>query len=138
MIKLPKWAESYLDDNKCPACGTGLSKCEIISVGIRKSSEGKPRLCFEALCHDCGQKCSTTLVTTFDLEAEQLAGEIWAAYGGDSIVEIVDRHNATRNHSASVEFGKDCDALVSFMKDHDSFEDLMRYCGLSDREIRDP
>lgn len=138
MIKLPKWAESYLDDNECPGCGIALSKCEIISVGIRKSSEGKPRLCFDAMCPDCGQKCSTTLVTTFDLDAEQLAGEIWAAYGGDSIIEIIEKADLGGGARAKESFQKEFDDLKRFLATNDSFEDFMRHCGLSDREINNP
>lgn len=138
MIKLPKWAEIYLDDNECPGCGEKLSNSEIVSVGIRKASDGKPRLCFDSLCHECDQKCSTTLVTSFDLEAEQLASEILAAYSGESMIEIVSSRKMLPPGRAAEEFDKDFESLKRFMADNDSFEEFMRHCGLSDREIRNP
>jgi hypothetical protein len=138
MIKLPKWAEIYLDDNDCPGCGAKLSSSEIVSVGIRIASDGKPRLCFDSMCHECDQKCSTTLVTSFDLAAEQLAAEILAAYSGESMIEIVSSRKMLPPGRAAEEFEKDCESLRKFMEDNDSFEEFMRHCGLSDREIRNP
>jgi hypothetical protein len=90
------------------------------------------------MCHECDQKCSTTLVTSFDLEAEQLAAEILAAYSGESMIEIVSSRKMLTPGRAAEEFEKDCESLRKFMEDNDSFEEFMRHCGLSDREIRDP
>lgn len=138
MIRLPKWAQIYLDDNSCPECGDALSNSEIISVGIRKASDGKPRLCFDSLCNFCGQRCSTTLVTSFDLEPEQIAMEILAAYQGESMIEIVSGRRALPPGRAHESFAKDCEALKKFLSENDSFEDFMRHCGISDKEIKNP
>jgi hypothetical protein len=138
VIKLPKWAKVYLEDNECPGCGAKLSESEIVSVGIRKASDGKPRLCFDSMCNECDQKCSTTLVTSFDLEAEQIAAEILAAYGGESMIEIVSGRKMLPPGRAAEEFEKDFESLKRFMAQNDSFEEFMRHCGLSDREINNP
>lgn len=138
VIKLPKWAELYLSDNSCPSCGELLSNAEIVSVGIRKASDGKPRLCFDTVCHSCEQRCSTTLVTSFDLEPEQLASEILAAYSGNSIVEIVGSRKMLPPGSSSEEFRKECESFIEFLRGNDDFVEFMRHCGLSDQEIRNP
>lgn len=138
MIKLPHWAEIYLDDNGCPNCGEKLSSAELLSVGIRKSQDGKPRLCFDSVCQKCNERCSTTLVTNFDLEAHQLVSEILSAYGGESMIEVVQNRKFLPPGRDREEFEKDFERFKEFMNSNNCFYNLLKFCGLSDREIRNP
>ena len=138
MIKLTHWAEVYLHDNNCPNCGEKLSNSELVSVGIKKSQDGKPRLCFDSVCRKCSERCSTTLVTSFDLEAHQLASEILSAYGGESIFEVVHERKLLPPGRGKEEFDKDFEHLKEFMKSNDCFYSFLKFCGLSDREIKNP
>jgi hypothetical protein len=145
MLRLPEWAQKFIDDKECPHCGHFLKSCKILHMGIKLKSEEDPSdgccLCFDARCKKCENIAYTTIVTDINFSALQIANEIYKALQ-DIIVVKSTRKKGNRSISREIHKKKykipesESVELKKFLQQNDDYETFLKFIGVSDFEIK--
>jgi hypothetical protein len=145
MLRLPEWAQKFIENKECPYCGHFLKNCKILHMGIKLRSEEKLNdgccLCFDARCKKCENIASTTIVTDINFSALQIANEIYKALEELSVVKSSKKKN---NKISSKEIHKkkykipdsESGELKKFLQLNDDYESFLKFIGVSDFEIK--
>jgi len=145
MLRLPEWAQKFIENKECPYCGHFLKSCKILHMGIKLRSEEKPSdgccLCFDARCKKCENIASTTIVTDINFSSLQIANEIYKALEDLSVVKSTGK-KSNRNVSREIYKKKykipesESGELKKFLKHNDDYETFLKFIGVSDFEIK--
>jgi|688.fasta_scaffold164876_5 hypothetical protein len=145
MLRLPEWAQKFIENKECPYCGHFLKNCKILHMGIKLRSEEKFNdgccLCFDARCKKCENIASTTIVTDVNFSALQIANEIYKALEDFSVVKSTKKKN-NKNVPIDTYYKKykipdsESSELKKFLQQNDDYESFLKFIGVSDFEIK--
>lgn len=133
MLKLPYWANDFLNTKDCPYCKGNMGNSFITHIGVKLHKDTKPCLYFESRCNVCEKIAHTTIFTDVNLTSSQIASEIYHGICGDSF----NKNIFIEEDKKSIAFENEILSLKYYLQHHDDHNEFLKFIGLTDKEIKE-
>lgn len=133
MLKLPYWANDFLNTKECPYCKSNMGNSFITHIGVKLHKDIKPCLYFESRCKVCEKIAHTTIFTDVNLTSAQIVSEIYHGISGHSESKNIFIEEDKR----SMAFENDILTLKYYMQYNDDHNEFLKFIGLTDQEIKE-
>jgi len=132
MLKLPYWANDFLQTKECPYCKCSMADSVITHIGVKLHKETRPCLYFESRCKFCDKIAHTTIFTDITLTPSQIASEIYHGMSGSEEsknIFIEEKHKEAA-------FDNEIKVLKSYLNSNSDHLEFLKFIGLTDQEIK--